>query len=108
MLSIAFSSYAVAYVVYYSMGMAYLKIDFYKPEIFTNVNRDDGGLKTALAVVWRFLNSLWQKLVTIITVLWSKTPLITSSVGRTWVDPPPRKMDTFFLRSLAQFDSKFL
>ena len=32
-----------------------------------------------------------------IAVLWSKTTLITSSVGRTWVDPPPRKTNTFLL-----------
>ena len=31
----------------------------------------------------------------------SKTTLIMSSVGGAAVDPPPRKMNTFFLRSLA-------
>ena len=33
--------------------------------------------------------------------IWSKTTLIASDVGRTRVDLPPTKMDTFFLRSLA-------
>ena len=33
--------------------------------------------------------------------LWSKTTLITSSVGGARVHPPLRKMNTFFLRSLA-------
>ena len=33
--------------------------------------------------------------------VWSKTTLITSSVGGSGVDPPPRKMNTFFLRSLT-------
>ena len=33
--------------------------------------------------------------------LWSKTILTTGSVGGPGVDPPPRKMNTFFLRSLA-------
>ena len=34
-------------------------------------------------------------------LLWSKTPLTTGSVGGPGVDPPPRKMNKFFLRSLA-------
>ena len=33
--------------------------------------------------------------------LWSKTILATSSVGGPGVDPPPRKIKTFFLMSLA-------
>ena len=33
--------------------------------------------------------------------VWSKTTLITGGVGRTGVDPPSYKTDTFFLRSLA-------
>ena len=33
--------------------------------------------------------------------VWSKTTLITSSVGGAGVDPLPRKMDTFFLRYMA-------
>ena len=33
--------------------------------------------------------------------IWSKTTLIESGVGGAGVDPPPTKMDTFFLRSLA-------
>ena len=33
--------------------------------------------------------------------LWSKTTLIASSVSGAGVNPPPRKMNTFFHRSLA-------
>ena len=33
--------------------------------------------------------------------LWSKTILTTGSVGGPWVDPPLRKINKFFLRSLA-------
>ena len=33
--------------------------------------------------------------------LWSKTIITTGSVGRPGVDPPPRKINSFFLRSLA-------
>ena len=36
-----------------------------------------------------------------IALLWSKTSLITGGVGRAGVDPPSRKTNTFFLRSLA-------
>ena len=35
------------------------------------------------------------------TCFCSKTSLTTGCVGGTWVNPPPCKMDTFFLRSLA-------
>ena len=33
--------------------------------------------------------------------IWSKTTLITSNTGRAGVNPAPRKIDTFILRSLA-------
>ena len=43
----------------------------------------------------------WGKKDSTKRYLWSKTILTTGSVGGPGVDPPPRKMNTFFLRSLA-------
>ena len=34
--------------------------------------------------------------------MWSKATLIISSVGGAGDDPPPRKMNTFFLRTLQK------
>ena len=36
-----------------------------------------------------------------ILYIWSKTTLISSGVGGARVDPPPAKINTYFLRSLA-------
>ena len=42
-----------------------------------------------------------EKCLCTIGSVWSKTTLITGSVGGTGVDPPSCKTSTFFLRSLA-------
>ena len=44
---------------------------------------------------------IWEKKDSTKRNLWSKTTIITSSVGGARVDPPLRKINTFFLRSLA-------
>ena len=43
----------------------------------------------------------WGKKDSTKRYLWSKIILTTSSVGASGIDPPPRKMNTFFLRSLT-------
>ena len=43
----------------------------------------------------------WGKKDSTKRYLWSKIILTTGSVGEPGVDPPPRKINTFFLRPLA-------
>ena len=43
----------------------------------------------------------WGKKDSTKRYLWSKTILTTGSIGGPGVDPPPRKINSFFLRSMA-------
>ena len=49
----------------------------------------------------RLLYTVGEKKDSTKRYLWSKTILTTGSVGGPGVDPPHRKMNTFFRRSLA-------
>ena len=52
-------------------------------------------------------NTVKPKSLCTICSAWSKTTLITGSVGRTGVDPPSCKMGIFFLMSLTLTEPSF-
>ena len=61
----------------------------------------DGHLKIAMCKCHTLIHTLLDRKDCTNALLWSKTTLTTGSVGGPGVDPPHRKMNTFFLRSLA-------